>query len=236
MVSATDDAARIIRSLPARPPLDVLAGLASIGAQDDHTTAPTVALGLRGGQTISGTVIAVDPATHSVLVHTPGPGRFPEHDVVYLHAAAIDAVTVIAAHQVAPWLSDGSVAGPPSAPPSGQTRLHLRRSITARAEELASTLGRELPLTVDDATLNDPGTWDRLSTLVALTVATVTDIAGDPVGRAALDTVGQVLFAAAAGTEVSRDGDRVLVTAALRPGPDELPSATHLRAALERVL
>ncbi len=140
---------RKLRSLPPRPPVQVLESLRSASAAELKGTAenaPRVTLHLASGREVYGTVIGLVETrngTDAVLLQTGGDRRYDlGSDATYVAITSVEAVTV---HEATAWvdlLAGGKLVTVDSPP----TKLGARRTIDQDRQRVSKVAGKEAQL------------------------------------------------------------------------------------------
>ena len=223
-------------ALPARRPTELLADLADAARRGIET--PAVTLHLRSGKSIPALVIALVEEAHGALVaarELEASGA-PTSRVVYLEAAAIEAVTVHDAPRFAPLLSRRSVAAPEDDRQPSPSRLELKRRCGEQSAALTEALGHATTIVVDWDALEDSRTVRRtLEEIVIDCVAALRTIAGSPMGKGALAEV-TTLRIAEGDPSVTREGAAIDVRAQLRLGDAARVPGESMVEAIEKLL
>ncbi len=189
---------------------------------------PTITLHLKSGRDLRGQVVDVSrdgDGPPQILMHAPGDGRFAGVDVVHIPVNNIEAMTV----------HDVQRQDTPSVGASQAVKQELKRRVGVLESSLREVLGTQMIVRLANDAPNEREA-DALTTLEGLARVMLTDLARDPLGRAAL--TGRVnvvtLGAGASASAVSlADGVLTLVCPLDR---SRRPSAAALRTAVESVL
>jgi hypothetical protein len=217
----TDD---ILGQLKPRSPRRVLDDLAPIArALAAHgRPQPEIELYLMSGQTLRGRFLGTgdDRDGTVVLVHVGGNQREPA--VAYLRADQLAAVVVVDASLL--------VRGPASDQPI-PSKLELARQAAAKADTLASKLGRALKITI---TADDDDARRAAGILLPMLVDVLVAIASDDMGKRALAELTSIELGAASPGEVARH-ERTLIVRAPKLLSDAF-TLTRLRAEVEKLL
>jgi hypothetical protein len=143
-------------------------------------SAPALTFHLVGGQTLRGRLVAQERG--SLVLHLDErPGSL---DVAYVSADAIAALVVHHTEATLPLLSGGRIARVPADAPG---RLALQRRAEAIRSELARVVARPLELIVDWETIGaSEGARAVCAETLEHTLAAITGVAADTIGREAL--------------------------------------------------
>lgn len=231
--------------LPARTVDDLLADMLRARKrwlEGDEVAVPRASFHLRSGRDLTGWVIDLQNDGHgrrTVLLHRADGGGPAPWDACYLDATTIEAITVHDAPAAAHLISEGKVAGTLPPPPDGTpppTRLEIKRMMADRAKLVSAALGTELVFDVS---------WDRapeageplrvLHSLIADTADSLREIAGDELGKQALQKIRKVWFGEG-GKAVLREGETLVVVARYAFGAEGRLAKAELRSAIEKAL
>lgn len=224
------------------PPLDVQEVLDEIGRREGATAgdpagpAPVLTLLLRSGATITGQVLRVGRAgpRRPLLLRRVDALRGPEDALVYVDAAAIEALTVHAASEVLDLLSRGQLDRLPDDVPG---RLALQRRAARIGEHASSLLGDPLPVAVAWGGLPDSpeGRWSLSLVLDALAQA-LEDIAGTPEGLEALRSLEELRIEHGPQPRVCREAGALVLCCTFDAGEQGRLTGSALVRALEASL
>jgi hypothetical protein len=204
-----------------RSPRRLLEELSSAGARLAATgrPRPRVTLHLTTGRDLVGRLVSAgeDGGSAVATLHVGG-----DTDVAHVRIDMIAAVTV---HEP---VTPAHIA---TAAPG---RLEVARQLKARSQALASTLGTELPIALEDGTSSDTD-LRAVSTLLALLDDALAAIVADPLGKEAVTTQLDSIRLGAGEQSTARLIDRALH---IRTARDPLAQWTpaELRAAIEKTL
>jgi len=214
---AADPVARVRPRSPRRL-LEELAGAAERLAATGRPR-PRVTLHLTTGRDLVGRLVAVgeDGGSAVAALHVGG-----DADLAHVRVDVVAAVTV---HE--PVVPARSTAPAPG-------RLELARQVAQRSQALASALGAELPIALEEGMSGDPD-LRAVAALLAVLDDALAGIVADPLGKDAVRTQIASLRVGAGEESSARLVDRVLH---LRFARDDLAQWTppELRAAIEKAL
>ena len=217
----TDD---VLSQLKPRSPRRVLDDLAPIArALAAHGRAqPEVELYLMSGQTLRGRFIGTGDDREGTVVLVQVGGSQREPSVAYVRVDHLCAVVVVDASLL--------VRGPASDQPV-PSKLELARQAAAKADALASKLGRALKITI---TADDDDGRRAAGILLPMLVDVILAIASDDMGKKALAELTSIELGAASPGEVARH-ERTLIVRAPKLLTDAFTLA-RLRAEVEKLL
>lgn len=215
----------ILGQLSGRSPRRVLEDLVVLGnafAKVDRAR-PEVEVYLASGALMRGRPLGIaDVGGGAILtLHVGGNAQHPS--VSFVRIDQIAAVTVTdASVLVKSPVSDAPVP----------SRLELQRQANAKAEALATALGRAVPITIP-ADLDDDSRRAAAAVLPMVTDVLVA-IAGDDMGREALAAITEVVVSGGSSRDVHRDGTTLAVRAPKLL--TEVFTPATLRVAIEKLL
>jgi len=216
-MSPADPVARVRPRSPRRL-LEELAGAAERLAATGRPR-PRVTLHLTTGRDLVGRLVAVgeDGGSAVAALHVGG-----DADLAHVRVDLVAAVTV----------HEPIVPARTAAPAPG--RLELARQLKARSHALASALGAELPIALDEGVAGDPD-LRAVAALLAILDDALAAVIADPMGKEAVTSQIESLRLGAGEESSARLVGRVLH---LRAARDELAQWTpaELRAAIEKAL
>jgi hypothetical protein len=216
-MSAADPVGRVRPRSPRRL-LEELAGTAERLAATGRPR-PRITLHLTTGRDLVGRLVAFgdDGGSAIAAVHVGG-----DADIAHVRVDVVAAMTV---HEpVVPARMAAEVPG----------RLELARQIKSRAQALASALGAELPIALDEGVAGDPD-LRAVAALLAILDDAMAGVLADPLGKDAFRSQVDSVKLSAGEEWSARLIARVLTIRAAR---DELAQWTpaELRAAIEKAL
>lgn len=231
--------------LPARSVDDLLGDMLRARKrwlEGDEVAVPRASFHLRSGRDVTGSIVDLQTDPHgrrTVLVHRSDGDHEGSWNACYFDASLVEAITLYDAPAAAHIVSEGKVAGTLPPPPDGTpppTRLEIKRMMADRARLLSALLGNELVFDV---------AWDRapesgealrvVSGLITDTADAVREIAGDELGKQALQKLRKVWFGEG-GRAVLREGETLVVVARFAFGAEGRLAKAELKSAIEKAL
>ena len=217
----------VLGQLAGAAPRKLLEDLARIGAAlaKNDRPRPEVELFLTSGQLIKGRIVSVadDRQGAIALVQVGGSTRAPA--VTFVRCDQIAALGVVDA---------SLLVRAPTVDAPVPSKLELNRQIAAKADDLASAVGRKLALWLGGASELDDDGRRAIVAALPLVIEVITAIAGDEMGKEALKSLETIELGSATSGEVYKDGKKLVIRAP-KLVTEQYTHAT-LRRAIEKLL
>ncbi|MEJ7599652.1 MAG: hypothetical protein WKG01_17225 [Kofleriaceae bacterium] len=223
-MTTSDD---ILSLLTGASPRKLLEDLARIGvalAKHDRLR-PEVEIFLTSGQLIKGRIVSVADDREGAVALLQVGGSADAPAVTFVRCNHMAAVGVVdASLLVRSPIIDTPVP----------SKLELNRQVAARAEDLATAVGRALPLELGGATELDDDGRRAIFSVLPLVVEVLAAIASDKMGQDALKHLDGVELGSAQSGEVYKTGKKLVIRAPKLV--TELYTQQTLRRAIEKLL